>query len=511
MILKRFYDDKLAQASYLVGCPATGQGVVVDPNRDVEPYLETAEAEGVAVTHVTETHIHADFVSGSRELARRTGARLLLSAEGGEDWSYRFAEDDGARLLEDGDVIEVGNVRLQAVHTPGHTPEHLTFLVTDGASADEPIGALTGDFLFVGDVGRPDLLEKAARVEGTMEAAARDLWRSLVRFSDAHPDWLQIWPGHGAGSACGKGLSSIPHSTLGYERRFNWAFQEPDEEAFVRSVLEDQPEPPAYFAEMKRVNRGGPRILGGLPDPHRLDAEELVDILEPGADGGEARADDGDASAGHPLVVDVRSRDSYGEAHVPGTLNIPLDGSFTTWAGWLVPYDRPFRLLMPDDDGAAAREAARDLALIGLDHLEGWFGEDALEAWTAAGGELDSIPETTADELAARLGEDDVHVLDVRGRFEWKEGRIPGVPNIPVGHLEDRRSELPEEGTLVVHCVSGDRSAIAASVLRRLGYEDVVNLSDGFQGWEDRGGPVVRGEPGGEAEAGAAPAASTAG
>lgn len=223
MLLRRFYDAPLAQASYLVGCQATGEALVVDPNRDVAHYLAAAHEEGVRITHVTETHIHADFVSGARELVAHTGARLLLSGEGGPDWQYRYAAADGATLLHDGDTFTVGNLKFEVVHTPGHTPEHLTFIVTDTPATDRPMGAFTGDFLFVGDVGRPDLLERAAKVAGTMESAARTLFRSLQRFA-SRPDYLQIWPGHGAGSACGKALGAVPQSTLGYERVVNWAF-----------------------------------------------------------------------------------------------------------------------------------------------------------------------------------------------------------------------------------------------------------------------------------------------
>ena len=243
MFFRRFYDDQLAQASYLVGCQATGQALVVDPNRHIEPYLRAAEAEGLRVTHVSETHIHADFVSGARELARRAGATLLLSDTGGADWRYRYAAEDGATLLADGDRFLVGRVEVKALHTPGHTPEHLTFLVTDTTVAGEPMGALTGDFIFVGDVGRPDLLERAARVAGTMETSARQLFQSLQRFA-ALPDYVQLWPGHGAGSACGKSLGAVPQSTLGYEKRFNWAFAVEDEDEFVRAVLAGQPDPP---------------------------------------------------------------------------------------------------------------------------------------------------------------------------------------------------------------------------------------------------------------------------
>src|SRR5687768_9044585 len=263
MFLQRFYDDQLAQASYLLGCAATGEALVIDPSRDVAQYVETAKREGLRVTHVTETHIHADFVSGARELAAATGAQLLLSAEGGAEWQYAYAAGDGATLLRDGDVIRVGNVRVEAMHTPGHTPEHLSFVVTDTAGADRPMGVFTGDFVFVGDVGRPDLLERAAGYEGTMVEGARVLFRSLRRFKERLPDFVQIWPGHGAGSACGKALGAVPQSTLGYERLFNWGLAAEDEGEFVRAVLAGQPEPPKYFAEMKRINREGPRLLGG--------------------------------------------------------------------------------------------------------------------------------------------------------------------------------------------------------------------------------------------------------
>ncbi|HEX6105052.1 MAG TPA: MBL fold metallo-hydrolase, partial [Gemmatimonadales bacterium] len=301
LLLERLYDPKLAQASYLIGCAAAGEAVVIDPNRDVDQYLRAADALGVRIAHVTETHIHADFVSGSRELAARTGAALYLSDEGGPDWHYAWAREAGAVLLREGDEFAVGSIRMRAIHTPGHTPEHLSFLVTDGAAATEPIGAVTGDFVFVGDVGRPDLLERAANVKGTMEDGARTLFRSLQRFK-SQPDWLQIWPGHGAGSACGKGLSAVPHSTVGYERRFNWAFGVEDEEEFVRLVLAGQPEPPAYFGRMKTVNRDGPRVLGRLPSPPALPPDRVEAVL--GAGG---------------LVIDLRPAADYAAGHIPGT------------------------------------------------------------------------------------------------------------------------------------------------------------------------------------------------
>ncbi|MET0396365.1 MAG: rhodanese-like domain-containing protein [Longimicrobiaceae bacterium] len=477
MILKRFYDEKLAQASYLIGCAATGEALVVDPNRDVDQYVRAAEAEGVEVTHVTETHIHADFVSGARELAERTGAKLYLSDEGDENWTYAFAGEYDAVLLRDGDTFRVGNIRIDVLHTPGHTPEHLSFLVTDTAGADKPIGVLTGDFVFVGDVGRPDLLEKAAGVEGTMEAGAHTLFRSLREF-EAQPDYLQIWPGHGAGSACGKGLSAVPHSTVGYERMFNWGLSVTDEDEFVRAVLAGQPEPPKYFAEMKRINKEGPRVLGGLRRPQRLPETRLPGLLEGGA-----------------LVVDTRHAPEFAAGHVPGTINIPLNRSFTTWAGWLVPYDRDFYLVLDDANPLAVEEAVRDLAMIGLDRVAGYFGTEAVEAWAAERRELQTTPQIDSGELAERLRAGTVAVLDVRGAAEWEEGHLPGVDNIPVGYLLDRADEIPRGRPLVVHCQGGARSAIAASVLQANGFRDVVNLAGGYAEWQAGGNPVEHGAP----------------
>jgi glyoxylase-like metal-dependent hydrolase (beta-lactamase superfamily II) len=312
VLLTRFYDDKLAQASYLLGCEVTGEALVVDPNRDADQYVRTAKAADMRITHVAETHIHADFVSGSRELVRRTGATLYLSAEGGDAWRYLYGQEDGARLLKGGDTFDVGTVRIEAWHTPGHTPEHLSFVVTDTHGADRPMGIFTGDFVFVGDVGRPDLLERAARVAGTMEAAARTLFASLQQFK-RQPDYLQVWPAHGAGSACGKSLSAMPQSTVGYELRFNWALAVANEDEFVRQVLAGQPDPPKYFAEMKRVNRDGPRVLGGFSKPPRVDPARLEEVIASGA-----------------IVVDTRRTADHGAGHVARTINIPFNAWFTT-------------------------------------------------------------------------------------------------------------------------------------------------------------------------------------
>jgi hydroxyacylglutathione hydrolase len=474
MLLLRFYDDGLAQASYLIGCQASGEALVVDPTRDVEQYIGAAEGEGLRVAHVTETHIHADFVSGSRELAQRTGAALYLSDEGGTDWRYAFASQAGAVPLKDGARFRVGNIAIEALHTPGHTPEHMIFLVTDTPTASAPLGVLSGDFVFVGDVGRPDLLERAANYRGTMETSARQLFRSLQRFKQ-FPDYLQIWPGHGAGSACGKALGAMPQSTLGYERLANWAFAITDEDRFVTAVLEGQPEPPKYFAEMKRINKEGPRILGSLGRPRRLPAARVGELLAAGG-----------------LVVDTRPAADFAAAHIPGTINIPLNRSFTGWAGWLIPYDRDFYLLIDHARADAVATAARDLAMIGLDRLAGYLDcdDEMLDAWRAAGGTLGSTPQVTVNDLRRRMPTGDLTVIDVRGRNEWEAGHLPGVANIPLGLLPDRLAELPAGGALVLQCETGSRSAIAASLLAATGRAGVANLEGGLAAWRKAGYPI---------------------
>ncbi len=473
MLLKYFYDPKLAQASYLVGCTATGNALVIDPNRDVEQYVRAAEAEDLRITHVTETHIHADFVSGARELAACTGSTLYLSDEGDAEWKYAYARQDGAVLLKDRDTFRVGNIRVEALHTPGHTPEHLSFMITDTASTDQPMGVFTGDFVFVADVGRPDLLEKAAKVADTMEASARTLYRSLQRFKTL-PDYLQIWPGHGAGSACGKSLGAVPQSTMGYERIANWGLEDMPEDRFVARVLAGQPEPPRYFAEMKRINKAGPRILGGVRRPPRQTIEVIVDVVER-----------------EGMIIDVRPAEAFARGHISGAINIPLGKSFRTWAGWLLPYDHDIHLLV--DDEAHLDEALRDLAVIGLDRVAGYVLPDMLGAWSASGRALETTPQMTADELAEALRTGRVGVVDVRDVSEWESGHIPQVPNIPLGHLEKRLAELPRERPLVVHCQGGGRSAIAASVLQAHGIGDVINLNGGLDAWARAGNPTERG------------------
>jgi hydroxyacylglutathione hydrolase len=471
MFIKRFFEPKLAQTSYLIVCQGKGQAVVIDPNRDVDQYIQAAAAEGAKITHITETHIHADFCSGARELAARSGGTLYLSDEGDADWKYAFAGSDGAVLVKNGDHLTVGNIDLEVLHTPGHTPEHISFLITDGAAANEPIAAATGDFIFVGDVGRPDLLEKAANMKGTMEVGARVLWHSIEAFR-ARPDWLQIWPGHGAGSACGKGISAIPHSTLGYEKRFNWAFQCKTEQEFVDNVLAGQPDPPRYFAEMKRLNKVGPRVLGGFTRPRQRRASDIGVLLADGA-----------------RIFDMRPAAEFAAGAVPGTISVPMNGSFTTWMGWFAPYTEDFFVI---GDAATVDMAVRDLAMIGLDRVAGWFDPDVIDLWaSSASHPLTQIPQIAVEDLTESLKNNGVTLIDVRNASEWAAGHIAGARHIPLGRLLERIDEIPLSKPIVIQCAAGARSMIGASLLKTRGVDRVINLTGGFGAWANAGLPVA--------------------
>ncbi|HEY5547668.1 MAG TPA: MBL fold metallo-hydrolase [Gemmatimonadaceae bacterium] len=471
MLLKRFFHEGLAQASYLVGCQQTGEALIVDANRDIAQYVAAARAAGLRITHVTETHIHADYVSGSRELAAATGATLFLSAEGGQDWQYRFAREVGATFLRDGDTFAVGNVRIEAMHTPGHTPEHLTFLVADTLASTQPIGALTGDFIFVSDVGRPDLLERVAGVEGSMRGGAKLLFESLRRFTERCPDWLQLWPGHGAGSACGKSLGAMPQTTLGYEKLTNWAFQIDREEAFVEAVLEGQPEAPIYFATMKRMNRDGPPPLG-YTGPRQLAPETFESVV-----------------SREELVIDLRRADEFASSHVPGTISIPLTRAFAGYAGWVLPYDRDLYLLSGGTDEELVQHATRELAMIGLDRVVGWFGFDAVAAWTASGGVTVATQRVAPTDVARRLAEGAL-VVDVRSTTEWRSGHVAGSLHVPLGRLVSQMAEKPRSQPVVLICETGSRSAIGASLLTAAGFTDVTNVTGGLADWRREGLPL---------------------
>jgi len=465
MLLKYFYDTALAHASYLVGCQKSGEALVIDPARDVTQYLEAAKAQGLRIVGAAETHIHADFVSGSRELADRAGAKLYLSDAGPKEWKYEFADRYDAALLKDGEEFYVGKVKLEVHHTPGHTPESISFVLTDvGGGATAPMGVFTGDFVFVGSIGRPDLLETAAGVVGSAEVGARQLYRSARRFRQL-PDHLQVWPAHGAGSACGKGLGAIPSSTVGYEKLFNPALQFDDEQTFVDYILADQPETPFYFAVMKRVNKAGPELTRDLPPV------EVVSPMELGV------------TAKNGLVIDTGPASEFAKSHVPGTINVPAS-NLVQWAGFFVDYDEPVFLIA---DETSLSTQLQSLRSIGIDKVGGYFEAGAVRD---AGQRTESYSFLAPAQLQSRIDKGEVTLIDVRAATEFHAGHIPRAEHRFLGTLLRQIDSLRKDKPVVTQCLAGGRSAIAASLLQRAGF-DVVNMQGGYQGWVDAGLPVV--------------------
>ncbi len=402
---------------------------MIDPGRDITPYLKAAAREGVRVTAVAETHIHADYVSGARELADRVGAKLYLSDAGPADWKYAYASQYESQPVVDGDKFQVGNVEFEVLHTPGHTPESLSFVLTDrGGGADKPMGIFTGDFVFVGAVGRPDLLEEAAGVVGSAEEGGHQLFHSVQHFKQL-PDHLQVWPAHGAGSACGKGLGAIPSSTVGYEKLFNPALQYDDEQRFVEYILADQPEAPKYFAVMKRVNKEGPKVLGEVDLPTVHPPIGLSEALD------------------EATVIDVSPSSRFAKAHVPGTLNIPV-GMLASWAGWVVDYSKPVYLIA---EVGQLVDAVRILRSIGLDDLPGYFEASEVHA---AGLATESYENAPPQQLAARIDSGAVRLMDVRSDGEWNAARIPAAEHYFLGRLLDNLDGIPADKPVVVQCQS---------------------------------------------------------
>lgn len=475
MFFRMIYEDQLAHASYLVGCQKTGEAIVVDPRRDVDAYLSLAKKEGFRVVATAETHVHADFVSGARELAEQANASVYVSGAGGREWTLKWLSQPRSaggsyahRVLHDGDEFDIGGISFRALHTPGHTPEHLSYLLTDkGSGATSPMGIFSGDFVFVGDLGRPDLLEKAVGVSGSQEPAAEALRESAQRFLEL-ADYVQVWPAHGAGSACGKSLGAVPQSTVGYERLRNGPLQLADEaKKFVANILAAQPEPPSYFSRMKKVNVDGPAVLGGLPAPKQLS-------------GAEATA----AASGDSQVIDMRPWGEFRVGHLPGALCAPFDKAFTTIVGSYADPDKDVLLCCASADQVAA--AVRCCVRVGIDRVTGFVLVSDLE-----GQKLESAGEIDVAELKSRIASGDYEVLDVRRAEEFAAGHMPGAANIAHVRLADELEHVPKGKPLLVSCRSGARSARATAFLRQKGY-DATNVAGGFLAWEKAGEDIVR-------------------
>ena len=457
MLLERFYDEDLAQASYFIGCQAKGEAIVIDARRDISEYLALAAKNGMRIVAATETHIHADYLSGTRELAAATGATTYVSGEGGADWQYGFE----AERLMDKDTIKLGNITVTARHTPGHTPEHLSFLVTDGAFSDQPGYMFSGDFIFAGDLGRPDLLDEAAGGVDTRFAGAKDLFASLKNVFLELPDHIQVYPGHGSGSACGKALGAVPSTTVGYERNFAWwgsYLANNDEEGFIAQLLDGQPDAHAYFARMKRQNRGGAKVLGTLPELVEFTAEQIIE----------------QTAANDAVFVDTRGHVAVAEGTVAGALAIPAISKMANFGAWAFDPEADDRQLILFAENLKAAEEMRDhLMRVGIDAVSGY-------ATT-----LEGLPAFTPPSVDPADLENFEHalLLDVRGRSEFNAGAIPNAKHISGGRALWALDELPTDGKIVTYCQSGLRNSIVASALRDAGY-DVVELTGSYAGWD---------------------------
>ncbi|HBX65008.1 MAG: MBL fold metallo-hydrolase [Balneola sp.] len=467
MFFQQIFEDKLAQYAYLIGCQANGKAIVIDPMRDIERYKELALDNNLELVAAAETHIHADYLSGLRELAEQ-GMKVYASDEGDKDWKYEWLKgsDYNYELLKDGDEFSIGNIKFTTVHSPGHTPEHVSFMVTDGAATDEPMGILSGDFVFVGDVGRPDLLESAAGQEGAMESSARVLYDSLKKFKEM-PEYLQLWPGHGAGSACGKALGAVPESTVGYEQRFNGSIKAAiSEQEFVDYILEGQPEPPLYFARMKRDNKLGPAVLGDLPQPEHTTIEKMI----------------GEVRLSEAVIVDTRNRTDFMNGHIQGSLLSPMNKQFNTIVGSYVTENEGIYLIIPEEK---VEEAVIDLIRIGLDNIKGWATPEELNKFREKGGELFKTDTIDFGKVEEYLASEEMNLLDVRKKSEFDEGHHPEAVNIAHTRLLDQLDDVPSGKPIMVHCKSGARAAVASAMLERADFS-VTYVDDEVEPWLEK-------------------------
>ena len=456
MFVQQFFVDGLGCASYLVGCEAKGIAAVVDPDRDVKKYIEAAQARGLQITHIIETHLHADHVSGNTDLAQRTGADIYIHEAAGAAFDHK--------TLKDGDSIELGGARIAVRHTPGHTPESVTLLVSDTTRSDQPWMALTGDLLFVGDIGRPDLVG--------MEAArglAGHLYESLFNNVLKEGDHLMIYPGHGAGSLCGRAIGSVRSTTLGYEKQFNPALEPREKSAFVEYMITNLPEQPGNHRRIKTMNRKGPRPLGEVT-PTPISVYDSIPHFRRGA-----------------AMLDTRPKAEFVAKHVKGAVNLPADDQLSNRVGFVLPPDVPLILLVQDEN--EYRQVVFSLARVGYDNVIGYLA-DGIRGWEALGlpitsGDVEDI--RPADLESMLVSEEPPVILDVREPWEYQMGHVSGAVLIPLGQLAGRVAELDPEQPVAVICQSGSRSQSAAALLGQKGFKKVYNVLGGMSAWQMHG------------------------
>ena len=459
MYFKQFYLGCLAHASYLIG--SEGEAAVVDPQRDVDEYLEEAAAQGLQIKYVIETHLHADFVSGHQEIAARTGAQIVFGEKAGVEFAHR--------AVRDGEEIALGKVVLRFMETPGHTPEGICVLVTDTANPDEPQKLLTGDTLFIGDVGRPDL---AGGKGYTPQMMAEMMYDSLHGKLLKLPDEVEVYPAHGAGSMCGRNMSKETSSTIGEQRKFNYALKPMSKDEFVQMMTADLPEAPSYFPKDAEINRSGARGLDELQPPQPLTAEQVLELRD----------------QGH-VLLDVRSAADFGAAHVPGSTNIGLGGQFAMWAGSLIPLNAAIVLIA--DTGAQVDESVVRLARVGIENVKGYL-DGGLQRWRDAELPVATIEQVSVAELKEQMANGDLQIIDVRRQPEYNSGHVPRALNAPLASLEKSLGPLPlkKDKLTAVICAGGYRSSAAASLLQQQGFSNLLNVAGGTSAWVNAGYPT---------------------
>jgi hydroxyacylglutathione hydrolase len=457
MYFKQFYLNCLAHASYLIG--SEGEAAVVDPQRDVDQYLEAAAADNLKIKYIIETHLHADFVSGHRELAARTGAEIVFSDKAGAEFPHR--------AVNDGDELTVGKIVLRVLETPGHTPESICILITDSESSSQPQKVLTGDTLFIGDIGRPDLAGAKGYTKEMMAGMMYDsLHEKLLRLEDA----VEVYPAHGAGSMCGKNLSTETSSTIGEQRKFNYALQPMTKDQFVKMMTNDLPDPPAYFSKDAEINRTGAAALNGLPKPSALSVAEVCKL-----------------SAQGYVILDVRPAAEFGAGHIPGALNIGLGGQFASWAGSLISMAAPIVIVAESE--AEVAEAQIRLARVGLENLKGYLA-GGMETWHEAGQEVAVVPQIRVSELKELIEtRPDLQIVDVRRAAEYESGHAPRAASAPLAKLREALPNLKLNPTapMAIICAGGYRSSSATSIMQQLGFTNLLNVTGGTKAWIDAG------------------------
>jgi glyoxylase-like metal-dependent hydrolase (beta-lactamase superfamily II)/rhodanese-related sulfurtransferase len=454
MFFKQFYLGCLAHASYLIG--SDGEAAVVDPQRDVDEYLQEAAAHGLEIKYVIETHLHADFVSGHQEIAARTGAQIIFGEKAGIEFEHR--------AVRDGEEMRLGKILLRFIETPGHTPEGICVLVTEAPG--QPQKLLTGDTLFIGDVGRPDL---AGGKGYTPQMMAEMMYDSLHGKLLKLPDEVEVYPAHGAGSMCGRNMSKETSSTIGEQRKFNYALKPMSKEEFVTMMTADLPEAPIYFPRDAEINRSGARGLSELQPPQALtpqQAQEQADVL-----------------------LDVRSAADFGAGHVPGSVNIGLGGQFAMWAGSLIPLQAA--IVIVADTGAQVDESVVRLARVGIENVKGYL-DGGVQSWRDAGLPLETIPQLSVAELKEQMANGELQIVDVRRPGEYVNGHVPRALNAPLASLDKSLGPLPLEKNkpTAVICAGGYRSSAAASLLQKQGFSNLLNVSGGTGAWVNAGYPV---------------------